>query len=298
MRFDVEEIKHRRPLHDVAYGMGFKVERRSNRHFVLCPFHEERNASCQLIDFGFHCHGCDEKGDIFKFVMRVRRCNFPEALEYLNDGIPISQTAGAGINNDADKTAFALKLWNDAKPIHQSPCIRYFQSRAILEETVTTARSIRFHPELPHPETKSKHPAILFLCEKFSSDDGEVENPEPDAITGIHRIYLSDDCAGKLQTGSAKMLLGSPTGAGIWFDYPSQIIYLAEGPENALIVRQAFGFNTISGISAAHMQNLIIPKFVRELHVFGDFDEAGRKAVIKLSQRIKSQVCIYVRKAA
>jgi DNA primase len=49
----------------------------------LCPFHQEKTPSFNVRQEPplFHCFGCGEGGDVFKFVMLHERVGFPEAIE-------------------------------------------------------------------------------------------------------------------------------------------------------------------------------------------------------------------------
>jgi DNA primase len=49
----------------------------------LCPFHQEKSPSFNVRSEPplFHCFGCGEGGDVFKFVMLHERVSFPEAVE-------------------------------------------------------------------------------------------------------------------------------------------------------------------------------------------------------------------------
>jgi DNA primase len=53
----------------------------------LCPFHEERSPSFSVDPQNklYHCFGCQEKGDIFNFVMEKEGLGFSEAVEVLAD---------------------------------------------------------------------------------------------------------------------------------------------------------------------------------------------------------------------
>jgi len=61
----------------------------------LCPFHQEKSPSFNVRQEPavFHCFGCGEGGDVFKFVMLRERASFPEAIEMLarRFGVPVPE---------------------------------------------------------------------------------------------------------------------------------------------------------------------------------------------------------------
>jgi DNA primase len=48
----------------------------------LCPFHAEKTSSFNVHPTKqiYHCFGCGQGGDVFKFVMEMEKCAFPEAI--------------------------------------------------------------------------------------------------------------------------------------------------------------------------------------------------------------------------
>jgi len=75
---------------------GYIPLKRSGRNFkTLCPFHHEKTPSFMVNPDKqiFHCFGCGAGGNVFNFLMRHERMEFPEAVEYLakKAGIVIPQ---------------------------------------------------------------------------------------------------------------------------------------------------------------------------------------------------------------
>jgi DNA primase len=61
----------------------------------LCPFHKEKTPSFNVRSDPpvFHCFGCGEGGDVFRFVMMLDRASFPEAVRSVaaRFGIPVPE---------------------------------------------------------------------------------------------------------------------------------------------------------------------------------------------------------------
>jgi len=60
--------------------------KKSGRNFkATCPFHHEKTPSFMVSPDRqiYHCFGCGESGNAFKFLMRYERLEFPEAVETL-----------------------------------------------------------------------------------------------------------------------------------------------------------------------------------------------------------------------
>src|SRR3989449_9822234 len=69
---------------DIVRVIGEYVQlKRAGQNFRgLCPFHAEKTPSFNVHPTKqiYHCFGCGQGGDVFKFVMEMEKCAFPEAI--------------------------------------------------------------------------------------------------------------------------------------------------------------------------------------------------------------------------
>jgi DNA primase len=69
---------------DIVRVIGEYVRlKKSGQNFTgLCPFHQEKTPSFAVhpVKQIYHCFGCGAGGDVFKFVMEMDKCSFPEAV--------------------------------------------------------------------------------------------------------------------------------------------------------------------------------------------------------------------------
>src|ERR1700685_4322835 len=69
---------------DIVRVIGEYVRlRKTGQNFTgLCPFHQEKTPSFAVhpVRQIYHCFGCGAGGDVFKFVMELEKCVFPEAV--------------------------------------------------------------------------------------------------------------------------------------------------------------------------------------------------------------------------
>jgi len=80
---------------DIVRVIGEYVRlKKTGQNFTgLCPFHQEKTPSFSVhpVKQMYYCFGCHEGGDVFKFVMAMEKCEFPEAVRTVAEkcGIPI-----------------------------------------------------------------------------------------------------------------------------------------------------------------------------------------------------------------
>ncbi len=89
-RYTADSKERVRDAVDFVELVGARTELRKSgqrRYSGLCPFHDERTPSFGIdpVEKLYHCFGCGEGGDVFKFVMETEGLDFQSALESLAD---------------------------------------------------------------------------------------------------------------------------------------------------------------------------------------------------------------------
>lgn len=80
----IEEIRARADIREIVSEF-VTLQKRGKYYTGLCPFHGEKKPSFTVnVDRQiFHCFGCGEGGNVFKFLMKINNLSFPEAVRSL-----------------------------------------------------------------------------------------------------------------------------------------------------------------------------------------------------------------------
>jgi DNA primase len=130
-----------------------------NSYFGSCPFHDERTASFHVSpdERLYHCFGCQESGDAFKFVMETEGVDFVGALESLASRFGVAletrdENPEAAARRERftrltgllDRTAtfYARYLWESAEAAEAR---EYLRGRGLAEEVLREFR-VGFSP--------------------------------------------------------------------------------------------------------------------------------------------------------
>src|SRR5271157_1179526 len=88
-----------------------KLKKTGGQNFIgLCPFHQEKTPSFSVHATRqfFHCFGCGESGDVFKFVQKLENLSFPEAVRLVAQkaGVEVPRTT---FNSEAEAQEAKLR---------------------------------------------------------------------------------------------------------------------------------------------------------------------------------------------
>jgi DNA primase len=126
----------------------------SQNYSGLCPFHGEKTASFSVHATRqfFHCFGCHESGDVFKFIQKIENITFPESVRLVAQklGIPLPKAtyASEGEAKEARLRGQILDVHERAVTFFQE-CLRrsegahareYLAGRGLNEEMIQKFR--------------------------------------------------------------------------------------------------------------------------------------------------------------
>ncbi len=125
-------------------GEYLPVHRSGSKFKTLCPFHDDHNPSLELNPErqSFKCWSCGAGGDVFDFVQRYERVEFPEALRMLAEraGIPLEASpdrSAAATAGPSKADLLAAVSWAEAQFRRALPAaseaLAYVRKRGIIE---------------------------------------------------------------------------------------------------------------------------------------------------------------------
>ncbi|WXR61155.1 DNA primase [Peptostreptococcaceae bacterium AGR-M142] len=104
----VDEIKSRINIVDVV-GRYVSLKKAGNNYKGRCPFHNEKTPSFIVSEQKqiYKCFGCDEGGDVIRFIMKVENIDFMDSLDILGKEINID--VKKELSNDFDNSSVKKK---------------------------------------------------------------------------------------------------------------------------------------------------------------------------------------------
>jgi DNA primase len=81
---DIDEVRDRVEIVDII-SSHVQLKKAGRLFKGLCPFHNEKTPSFTVDPEKqlYHCFGCGEGGNVYTFIMKMERMDFPEAVQYL-----------------------------------------------------------------------------------------------------------------------------------------------------------------------------------------------------------------------
>jgi DNA primase len=138
---------------DVVRVIGEYVRlKKSGQNFTgLCPFHQEKTPSFAVhpVKQIYHCFGCGAGGDVFKFVMELEKCTFPEAIRTVAEkcgiAIPRPRERSPEERRENQQRSALVEIHREgaaffARQLHESPegkvAFAYLEDRGLNREAM------------------------------------------------------------------------------------------------------------------------------------------------------------------
>jgi DNA primase len=308
-----EKVKQQADIVRVV-GEYVRLKKTGQNFTGLCPFHQEKTPSFAVhpVRQIYHCFGCGAGGDVFKFVMELEKCPFPEAVRAVAEkcGIPIprprerspeerheSQQRSALVEMHRDTAAFFTRQLEQAS--EGKVASAYLEDRG-LDRAAITRFGLGFAPSSGDAlvrHLKSKY------SEKLLEPSGLVSRDSNGRFYDRFRrriMFPIANDAGKIVAFGGRAMgddqpkyLNSPE-TPIYSK--SNVLYhldrakeslrqsdfgiLVEGYMDAIAVARAGIVNVIAscGTSLAEPQIKLLGRFTRRIVVNFDPDTAGQAA--------------------
>lgn len=315
----IEEVRMKNDIIDVISSY-VRLQKKGNSYFGLCPFHNEKSPSFSVSRDKqmYYCFGCGAGGNVFTFLMEYEHYSFTEALRYLADraGVELPEEQYSkeakeradlretllAINKLAAKYYFAQLKSEKGRQAYQ-----YLTDRALTEETIV-------HFGLGYAN-KYSDDLSRFLKLKGYSDELIVQSglASVDEKQGIHdkfwnRVMFPIMDANSRVIGFGGRVMGD--GKPKYLNSPETPIFdksrnlyglnrarssrkpyflLCEGYMDVIALHQAGFTNAVASLGTAFTPGhaSLIKRYVQEVYLTYDSDEAGTKAALRAMPILK-----------
>ena len=316
----VEEVRAKNDIVDVISGY-VKLQKKGSSYFGLCPFHNEKSPSFSVSRQKqmYYCFGCGAGGNVFTFLMEYENYSFVEALKYLADraGVSLpeqeySKEAKAradlkGVLLEINKAA-AQYFYVQLKSEHGAQALDYLKRRGLDDETIKgfgLGYSNKYSDDL-YRYLKSKGYAdemiakagLITVDEKKGVYDkfwNRVMFPIMDAnnrVIGFGGRVMGDAKPKYLNSPETVIFDKSRNLYGLNRARSSRRPYflLCEGYMDVISLHQAGFTNAVASLGTALTPGhaSLIKRYVQEVYLTYDSDEAGTKAALRAVPILKN----------
>lgn len=309
----IEEVRSRNDIVDVISGY-VKLTKKGSSYFGLCPFHNEKSPSFSVSRQKqmYYCFGCGAGGNVFTFIMEYENYTFVEALKMLAEraGIELPEeeysketkekadlkTAILEVNKLAAKYYYAQLKTEQGKLAHD-----YLTGRKLSEETITAfglGYSTKYRDDLyRYLKTKGYRDEVIAKAGLISIDEKQgvydkfwnrVMFPIMDAnnrVVGFGGRVMGDAKPKYLNSPETIVFDKSRNLYGLNRARTSRKPYflICEGYMDVIALHQAGFTNAVASLGTALTSGhaSLIKRYVNEVYLTYDSDEAGTKAALR-----------------
>ncbi len=288
------------------------VKKKGCNYMGLCPFHSEKTPSFCIYQNtnSFYCFGCGAGGDVIQFIMLAETLCYSDAIEFLANKVGIQFDDQSSNYLSERKSIFEINR-AAAKFFHsnlscESEGMRYFTSRGLSEKIIK-----RFGLGYSSTERNS---LVNFLIEKGFSKENILKSNLGLEYKGrlrdrfINRVIfpiidtkgniiafgarsLTDKLPKYLNSSDTLVFKKSNNLFSLNFAKKEKYFILVEGYMDVISLNQ-IGFKSAVaslGTALTKEQSNLISKYVQEVYICYDSDDAGRKATNRAIKILEDQ---------
>lgn len=309
----IEEVRSRNDIVDVISSY-VKLQKKGSSYFGLCPFHNEKSPSFSVSRGKqmYYCFGCGAGGNVFTFLMEYENYTFQEALKYLADkaGVELPQTEySAQAKERADLKAILLEInkiaaqyfYVQLKSSKGEAGLSYLKRRELSDDTIKafglgysnkySDDLYRYLKERGYKDEMIAKSGLISIDERHGAHD-KFWNRVMFPIMDVNSRVIG--FGGRVMGDAKPKYLNSPE--TLIFD-KSRNLYglnrarstrkpyflLCEGYMDVISLHQAGFTNAVASLGTALTPGhaSLIKRYVKEVYLTYDSDEAGTKAALR-----------------
>lgn len=289
----------------------------------VCPFHHERTASFTVSPHReiFYCFGCHVGGDIISFIQKIENCNALEAAKFLiekyNITPPEQYSFKENLISSSEKERYyalcaAIAEWCHKQLIESTQAFNYLKKRGLNEKSILDFKLGYFPGGIKSTKSltnfiQNKNFLLKDLLEAkiilettkgigyYSPFEERIIFPIKDNLGKYcafgGRIYNEQDDRPKyynshdhIYFSKGELIFGLDIARKS--AQATNTLFLTEGYLDAIMLRQYGYENSIATLGSAftieHLK--LISRYSQRLYIMYDGDNAGQKAILKLTQ--------------
>lgn len=315
----IEEVRSKNDIVDVISSY-VKLQKKGSSYFGLCPFHNEKSPSFSVSREKqmYYCFGCGAGGNVFTFLMEYENYSFQEALKYLADraGVELPEAEySKEARERADQKAILLEInkvaaqyfYVQLKSPQGAHALSYFKDRGLSDEMIHSfglGYSNKYSNDL-YQYLKSKgyrdelivKAGLVTVDERYGVSDkfwNRVMFPIMDSnsrVIGFGGRVMGDAKPKYLNSPETMIFDKSRNLYGLNRARSSRKPYflLCEGYMDVISLHQAGFSNAVASLGTALTPGhaSLIKRYVKEVYLTYDSDEAGTKAALRAMPILK-----------
>ena len=309
----VEEVRVRNDIVEVI-GSYVQLQKKGGSYLGLCPFHNEKTPSFSVSGAKqmYHCFGCGVGGNVFTFVMEYENYNFIEALNLLADRVGVrlpELEASKEEKRAADLRSRLLEVQKQAakyffyqlKAEQGGAARKYLENRGLTQKTIihfglgysskNPKDLYQYLKGLGYEDELLRESGLISIEETKGAYDkfwNRVMFPIMDLnnkVIGFGGRVMGEGTPKYLNSPETKLFDKSRNLYGLNFARLSRKSYflICEGYMDVISLYQAGFTNVVASLGTAFtsLQAKIISRYVKEVLLTYDSDQAGVKATLR-----------------